>query len=430
MADMRERIQKSIADNSDRLRGSTVAIYGCTVFSKLICTQLQKNDIKLSAILDNDLNKIGKKYMGVMVYKPQEYLLPADPDKIIIVCSVHEQEMIASLKNIGYGESNILRISREVQLYELSSMECLQEKMDIVRQGMGVYRHLVSGYEEGIKIFVAPKASGDVFIACSYLKEYCRKNAIKDYIIVCTGKNILDIAEIYDITCDIHIISADEEKCLLSAYMFLGDRLNIKLLAEWQLRTRNSYFPLKGDNLIFEDKFKYEIFNLDKEAEPQLPLFDDTIDNSKYNLVKGGSIIISPYAYSSPAPVIPVSVWDEIVDGLILNGYKVYTLGYGEGELPLKNTERIQFSYKESKALIEYAGGLLASRSGLCDIVRSADCRQLIIYGRNIRLPEAINIYSLQKAHKDFKGKEIVCDDYRNEDLINTVVDYFAKGDR
>lgn len=428
MADMREKIQRTIADGADSLIGRKVAIYGCTLFSKLICDQLQRNGIELSAMLDNDLNKVGKKYLNVMVYRPQEYLLPVDPDKVIIVCSVHEQEMLASIKALGYEDANILHISHMDQVYRMTSMEYLQEEMGIVRQGMAVYKRLISGYGEGVKVFFAPKASGDVFIACSYLKEYCRRNEIKDYILVCTGKNVLDIAKIYDITCDIHVISADEEKCLMTAYMLLGERLNMKLLAEWTLRTMNSYFPLKGDNLIFEDKFKYEIFNLDNETKPQVPRFDDTVDNDKHHLVKGRSIIISPYAYSSPAPVIPISVWDEIVDGFILNGYRVYTLGYGERELPLKNTERIQFTYQESKALIEYAGGLLASRSGLCDIVRSADCRQLIIYGRNIRLPEAINIYSLRKAYKDFRGEEIVYDDYRNEDFIETVVNYFAEG--
>lgn len=430
MADIKEKIQESIEKNLNVIKNRSVVIYGCTVLAKAIYEQLQKNNTSISAFVDNDKEKAGKKFLGVMVYRPQEYLCPFDADKLIIVCSVHEEEMLISLKNMGYEKGNILHISQKERLHHVNSIEFMNEEIRVIRQGVDIYERFAAGYEEGIKIFVAPKASGDVFIACSYLKEYCRRNAIKDYIIVCTGKNILDIAEIYDITCDIHIISADEEKCLLMAYMFLGDRLNMKLMAEWVLRTINSYFPLKGDHLIFEDKFKYEIFNLDKETEPQLPLFDETIDNNKYDLVKGKSIIISPYAYSSPAPVIPVLVWDQIVDGLISNGFRVYTLGYGERELPLKNTERIQFTYQESKALIEYAGGLLASRSGLCDIVRSADCRQMIIYGRNIRLPEAINIYSLRKAYKDFKGEEIVYDDYRNEDLIDTVVDYFAKGDR
>lgn len=53
----------------------------------------------------------------------------------------------------------------------------------------------------------------------------------------------------------------------------------------------------------------------------------------------------------------------------------------------------------------------------------------MIIYGRNIRMPEAVNIYNLQKAYKDFKGREIVFDDYEKEAFIETVVDYFVGED-
>ena len=429
MEDIIRKIQESIEKNLNIIRNKTIVVYGCTVFSKAIYEQLQKNNINLAAFVDNDRGKAGKKYLGVMVYRPQEYLCPFDTDKLIIVCSVHEEEMLISLKNMGYEEDNVLHISQKEHVHHVNSIEFMNEEVKVIRQGVGIYERLVSGYEKNIKVFVAPKASGDVFIACSYLKEYCNRNAIENYMIISTSRNLLDIVDVYDIKCDVHIISTDEETYLLRAYMFLGDSLNIKLLAEWVLRTRNSYFPHAGNSIIFEDKFKYEIFNLDKETEPQPPQFDKSIDNDHYNIIKDKSIIISPYAYSSPAPVISVPVWEEIVNRLILKGYKVYTVGYGEQEQPLKNTERIQFSYKESGEVLKYAGGFLAGRSGLCDIVRSADCRQLIIYGRNIRMPEAINIYSLQKAYKDFKGREIVYDDYEKEAFIETVVDYFIRRD-
>lgn len=295
--------------------------------------------------------------MGVMVYRPQEYLCPFDPDKMVIVCSVHEQEMLRSLENMGYGKNSILHISQKEHVHHVNSQEFVNEEKEIIRKGAAIYERLVSGYEKNIKVFVAPKASGDVFIACSYLKEYCRRNNIENYMLIGTSRNLLDIVEVYDIKCDVHIISADEETCLLRAYAFLGDSLNIKLLAEWVLRTRNSYFPRAKNNVIFEDKFKYEIFNLDKETKPQAPDFDKTVDNDCYRMLRNRTVIISPYAYSSPAPVIPVQVWEEIVNHLILKGYKVYTVGYGEREQPLKNTERIQFSYKESGAVLEYAGG-------------------------------------------------------------------------
>lgn len=430
MADIREKIRESIERSLDVLQNKTIVIYGCTVLSKAVYEQLEKHHIGLSAFVDNDREKAGKQYLGVMVYGPREYLCPFDSGKMIIVCSVHEQEMLDSLKDMGYTGENILHISQKEHVHHVNSLEFMNDEMEVIRQGMAVYERLVSEREEDITVFVAPKASGDVFIACSYLKEYCNRNTIENYMMISTSRNLLDIVDLYDLKCGVHIISAEEETCLLRAYMFLGEGLSVKLLAEWVLRTRNSYFPhMGGKTIIFEDKFKYEIFNLEEETAPQKPAFDKTVSADCCQIRKGKSIILSPYAYSSPAPVIPVFVWEEIVNRLIQEGYTVYTVGYGEQEPPLPNTERIQFSYKESGAVLEYAGGFLAGRSGLCDIVRSADCRQMIIYGRNIRMPEAVTIYSLRKAYKDFQGKEIVYDDYVKEVFIETVVDFFVKGD-
>lgn len=75
---------------------------------------------------------------------------------------------------------------------------------------------------------------------------------------------------------------------------------------------------------------------------------------------------------------------------------------------------------------MECAGGFLAARSGLCDIVHMAKCRQLIVYGRNIRNKYIPDFFSLQKNYPDFDGKEIVFDDFTEQDFVKCVTDFFS----
>ena len=96
------------------------------------------------------------------------------------------------------------------------------------------------------------------------------------------------------------------------------------------------------------------------------------------NLKKGRTVILAPYAGSFQSN-IPSEAWERLVHSLKSMGYDVCTNCYGEKERPIKNTIPIQFSYEEGIPLIEYAGGFVAVRSGLCDILSQANCSMVIL---------------------------------------------------
>lgn len=308
------------------------------------------------------------------------------------------------------------------------TLECAEKQMEIVRRGMDSYEKTAEALERNTAILIAPKASGDIFIACSYLKAWCLKYGISDYILLGASPNLKDIAEMYGIGRKARIIPKEEWKDLIAVYTFCGKLPNVRLLSEWVIKIRNSYFPGEYSQITFRDKFKYETFRLDREAMPEYPdnrgdLRHDFIEKIKKDM----TVILAPYAYSSPAPVILPWIWEEIVLGLQRKGYIVYTLGYGEREPAIKNTLRLQFPYSQACKVLEYAGNFLASRSGLCDIVHMAKCRQLVIYGRNIRNEYAIDFFKLHKNYPAFRGEEIVFDDYETCDFIRYVIDYFQE---
>lgn len=425
MASVRERIEMMVGSFVEEYDGEGIAIYGCTVFAKQIYLLLRENSIPVDAFVDNDVRKAGDKYLGVDIFLPEQYLLPFDAHKRIIVCSIHEEEMLHSLHKMGYGGENILHISSELEI-TLDSMGYAEEKMNLVRAGMRCYQRLQSEYGSSAAILVAPEASGDVFLSCAYLQPWCRLYGISNYVLVGVNPNIVDIVELYGFHGRARRVSKEERESLLAAYMFMGEQLHIKPLTGWELRIRNSYVANPQSPFLFKEAFKYETYRLGKEAEPEYPRrIRQPIRDEFRGIEKGKTVIIAPYAYSSPAPMTGTEIWEEIAGILCRKGYRVYTVGYGEKEPPIKDTLRIQFSYREACDVLEYAGGFIAARSGLCDIVHMAECRQLVIYGKNIRNAYLTEFFSLKKNYPDFKGEEIIFDDYTAQDFVKCVTGCF-----
>lgn len=423
---MKERIRMMIEIYAEEYRGESVVIFGCTVFAKGIYVMLKKRGVSVTAFVDNDKHKAGQKYLGVDVFLPRQYLLPYDKNKKIIVCSVHEEEMLQTLKEMGYKEKNILHISSESEIV-LDSVDCAEMQMELVREGVRCYQRLQAEYGENAIVLISPGASGDVFLACAYLNPWRRLNGIESFVLVGINPNIFDIAELYNIQDKTKLISKEEKSGLTTAYMFMGDQLQIKLLSGWVLRGRNSYVASPQSPFLFKEAFQYETFQLKRGTEPEFPEKNRQWINTEFQYIeKGKTIIVAPYGYSSPAPTMTIEMWEVIVAALLQKGYRVYTVGYGKEEIPIKGTLLIRFCYREACNVLEYAGGFLAARSGLCDIVHMAECKQMIIYGKNIRNKYICEFFSLKRNYSDFIGEEITFDDYNSQDFVRCIADYFG----
>lgn len=426
MANMADKIRDVIANETENIsKYNRIVMYGCTIYSRNIHNELLRQNINLSAIVDNDLNKVGGKFLGVDVYKPSEYLQPCDLDTIIIVCSIHEKDMVQSLENMGYSKGNILCIPVEAEQLTTDSLAGLEANINLIKKGYDLYSEIVSKYSKDVKLIVAPKASGDIFIACFFIEEWCKKHQIKDYVLLGMGKNLLDVTELFNIK-NIIVLSEEEKTSLASAYMYFGNKMHIKFLSEWELRIRNSYFPVGKSSGLFINKFKYETFDLEDYAEIRKPIFNAEVDISKYDLEKGKTVIIAPYAYSSPSAVIQSETLEKLVNRLKSCGFKVFTVGYGDREPAITNTKLIKFDYKDSLEILEYAGYFIGVRSGLCDITYSAKCKKIIIYGNG---KYSKDFFSLKNNFEKYIGEEIVYNDYTEEEFINYTINCFIEGD-
>jgi hypothetical protein len=153
----------------------------------------------------------------------------------------------------------------------------------------------------------------------------------------------------------------------------------------------------------FMDTFRWFVFDFGMEMPYEPPFFSD-FDYvrelfTQKALPKGRTVIIAPYANS--AKMLPPWFWEKLTRSLSQMGYKVCVNINSKTEInPFTDIEEISFSYKESVAVLEYAGFFIALRSGLCDIVSSAKCKKIILYPE----PAAVFDYLTHRCDMEFSS--------------------------
>ena len=136
------------------------------------------------------------------------------------------------------------------------------------------------------------------------------------------------------------------------------------------------------------------VFGLPKDTvqtEPtnwqEYPGIDDIED--------GKSVILSPYAKSVTA--LSSDIWNDIVSEYRNKGFKIFTNVTGSEE-PLAGTLPLNVPLNQMKSVLEKAGTFIGIRSGLCDVIRTADCMKVALYpdyNYSDTKWKAIDIYSI-----------------------------------
>ncbi|HBI62323.1 MAG TPA: hypothetical protein DDY31_14105 [Lachnospiraceae bacterium] len=379
-----------------------VVIFGCTIFARDIRNALRRRGIEIFALLDNNPEKVGKKCLNVDVWQPEDFFSRRLLHTIIIVCSKYNHEMIQQLLRLGHQEKDILDIpvSESSQRFD-DSEEDFENKLQEVREGLGLYERIKGRYTNDFVMFLCPyPGTGDIYMACSYFQKYCMRNGINNYIFMVIGESCKRAAELFQIQ-NIEIVSELEKTRLLQAWEFLGSKkMQLKTLLYWGWRTKRFLYADKYPRITFYEMFLYDVFGLEKTVSRVLPIVDKNEEYAKKlferkKLRQGRTVILSPYAGSFVSEM-GKEEWVRIAKQLKERDYDICTNCIGELEKPIEGTTPIHFPYYEAVSVLEYAGGFIALRSGLCDIVSSAKCKMVIIYEAGFNAA-SYEYFSLQK---------------------------------
>ena len=134
--------------------------------------------------------------------------------------------------------------------------------------------------------------------------------------------------------------------------------------------------------------------------QPVFPYDEEEIDAifEENGLIPGRTVLLAPYAGKSDMRGIPMSFYIKLAEQLRAVGYTVCTNTGRAKEPPVPGTVPLLVPYRLARRFCEKAGSFVSIRSGLCDIVSSAECKKVVLYGNAVFMSAAASqkeFYSL-----------------------------------
>lgn len=455
IASQQKRLEENIYAlvKSKVFDGKNIYVFGSNEPAERIIDELEKYDLKIVSMLDNNEKKKVFSYHGAGVAQPSEILVPKDGNALILIASKYFHEMSLQLEGMGYEKSQI----HQVVKMETGSVFSLDEntweqETGKIKIGVECLKGLRSLYGEDVHVFILPwQAIGDIYMGCRYLRAYIKKIESEqgkplNYIITVMGNVRKKVA----MTCGyekIHVLSGEESQCLCRAVIFLGYDESRAEILQHRFAYTNRLWKLgnyKGIN--FDDHFRYSIFGLSEDVEPVVSLGTGIVDigglggegfdrdklfvlkekSQKYmkenNLVEGKTVILSPYANTISNP--SREFWISVVEEFKKRGYTVVTNSGGDSEPAIEGTNPVLIPFDITVPVVELCGMFMGLRSGLCDLVASAKARKIIIYPDRIYVNgSVIDFYSLNKMGLCDDAFEYVYNEGEPERTLGEIMD-------
>lgn len=377
---MEAQYYREMADSCDEmerrgiLASKKIYIFGHCNASEELADLLVKKGYEIAAILDNSAAKQGRTYRGIPIVPPDS-VLAGDMEKMI-VCIVTRfyEAMHAQLRRLGFvGEVRKLVDYNTYAEYSLSE-ETIAGKQKRVEQGMSIVRELAVKYPCHSRVFCPFPALGDVYFCMSYLPYYLQMRRWEDYIVCVSSRACAEVVSLFD-DCPVEVMQQKELDAALQAELYMQDG-NAFIAHQDRPYVVNLSKALYARRIPLDKIYCCGVFGLPSGTEPVVPARWKPYGDLNA-IEEKCAVILSPYAKSVTA--LPTGIWEDIVSDYRKQGCQVFTNVAG-GEAPLGGTMPISPAIREMKSVVERAGTFIGIRSGICDVVRTADCRKIALY--------------------------------------------------
>jgi hypothetical protein len=368
------------------VRGKKAVLFGASVLAAQVKDELERCGVPVHAVVDNDPDKIGRNYQGLVVQRPEEVLVPfSDEYVVIVVAFAAAREMLHQLETLGY------RKRREA--FVLTTLHLDESLTSFVRfgahllRGRHTYKKLTGGNHEST-LFIAPYAgTGDMYLIELFLKSFVERQSIGDYSLAVASNACAQVARMMGET---RVAVADQRSLnsVISYGRLIRARPNsiVVLNDGWMGAPTEWLRGYKGLN--FEKMFRHSVFGLGDEVAPQIPgasasnqavlkLFDEQ------GLIPGRTVVLSPYA-NTLFHVPDQAFWARVAARCAERGLTVCT-NCGPKEEPIAGTRAARFPLSLAPDLVETAGHFVGVRSGFCDVVSGTASRKVVLYDREGR---------------------------------------------
>ena len=406
------------------LNNREVYLFGVSDNTRQIIQILRELQIEPTNVIDNDSAKQNSYCSRLKVISFETVKYPSADHKLYIIYSAYWREMVPQLEEMGVKRRNIWRL--------IPKLGSILRLFYAAHRGK-LYRNKLIEKYGNVPIFLCPyTGTGDVYLIGTFWEEYIRQKGIQDYVFIVITGACKKIASLFDIR-NIELVREKKYAAyLITYYLYDAEKGKIKILNDcWaQVHTNQTEWFRGYKGLYFTQLFRKFVFDLPDDVKPQHPKYKDESIRvneifEKNELVKGQTIIISPY--SNTLADLPEEFWEIIVKGLVCRGYLVGTNSGGPTEPAIKGSKELYFPLDIAPQVVEWAGGFIGIRSGLCDVISGTSAKKVILY-------DAGNRFYMGSAYEYFNLKDMeLCDDaleleYKYEDINSVtekVLNYF-----
>jgi hypothetical protein len=227
---------------------------------------------------------------------------------------------------------------------------------------------------------VCPAGLGDTYFVCALAKEFLKYNGGGNVSLIVKNSHA-DIPQLFK--NDIERIIVLDDQNLRSIQRFMQFKIGNIIIGHpsfWNNGSSLNQLGVKDVTLI--DLYK-EMFNLDPNSPLSKPVMiteNFYTAKAKFDEMKlpyGSTVVLAPEANSISS--LPLSFWSPLSERLKEQGLIVCTNVVGTSKC-IPGTLPISFTLSEAIPIAEFAGWVISSRSGLCDLISSARCKLTVIY--------------------------------------------------
>ncbi len=354
--------------------GKRLYLFGHCNATETLADVLLEKGISVCAILDNNEKKQGSAYRNIPITAPQTILSEVSGSSLVCIAARAYEAMAQQLKNMGYTDSIYKMVEYDSFAEYSLSEETIKRKRERLERGITRFNKLSEKYSGYMKIFCPFNALGDICFTMSYLPYFLAAREIAECVVCVIGQACAQTVRLFG-DYPTEIFSQKEMDETIQAVIYTEDK-NSFIAHQDRPYVVNLHKALYIKCIPLEQIYCCGVFGLPKGTKPYKPTFCKTYEDME-KIPKGKSVILAPYAKSVTA--LSNNVWEQIVEYYIERGYKCFTNVAGD-EKPLPGTLSVSPKLAEVQPLVEHASTFIGIRSGLCDVLRYADCEKIALY--------------------------------------------------
>lgn len=375
-------------ENEGSIQGKRIYIFGhCNATEELVDLFIQKG-YRPIAILDNNKNKHGRDYKGVTIIRPDEILMDTREKTIVCVVARAYASMSDQLKRLGYKGQIIKLVDYNSYADYSLSVETIARMRERVERGTKALDLITEKYPGYFKVLCPFQALGDIYFMMSYLPYFLKKRGKKKCVICVIGNACSQVVKLYfdhgsgNVTtaagnCEYAVERSSQKEIdeLIQAAIYTRDQESY-IAHQDRPYVNNLSKALYSKKISLEQIYCCGVFGLPKDTVPVLPT--DFAEYGELGIIpKNNAVILSPYAKSVTA--LSSELWKDVVSYYKKLGKTCFTNVIGD-EKPLEGTVAIRPKINEMQAVVERAGCFVGIRSGMCDILRTANAVKTALF--------------------------------------------------